>query len=274
MKRFEYEDWDSGRLRVNRQFVSVLRANGLTSFQSLMEFQGGSIAKNVRPDRVTTRFVLTDQCGREQAFYIKRHDPPSWKEYVKPLLRLTWPIIGARNEWNAIIRFHQAGIRTMTPVAFGQHAAHSFVVTQAIEGCRKLSDWAGEHLSAPPRSFNRQTRELIDSVADVTRWMHNVGLHHQDFYLCHLLVPETNGRRDVIVIDLGRARFQRRLSRRWIVKDLAQLNYSAPRCSRSERCRFLRSYLGRRFRVKDRRLIRKILRKSQRIARHSEKNRL
>ena len=37
-----------------------------------------------------------------------------------------------------------------------------------------------------------------------------------------------------------------RLARRWIVKDLAQLNYSASGVSASDRLRFLTAYLGHR----------------------------
>ena len=117
--------------------------------------------------------------------------------------------------------------------------------------------------------------------------MHAAGLHHQDFYLTHLMVPldaicatplpaadrspAPDGLR-IQVLDLGRVRWQRRLSRRWIVKDLAQLDYSAPHFAASERMRFLAAYLGRRVETADRALIRRILRKSRAIARHSKKN--
>ncbi|MGH7201974.1 MAG: lipopolysaccharide kinase InaA family protein, partial [Planctomycetaceae bacterium] len=76
------------------------------------------------------------------------------------------------------------------------------------------------------------------------------------------------------VIDLGRARRRRRLSRRWIVKDLAQLNYSAAGVTRADRLRFVRAYLGRPIREDDRRLLARIGRKTRAIARHSRKNRL
>jgi heptose I phosphotransferase len=76
------------------------------------------------------------------------------------------------------------------------------------------------------------------------------------------------------VIDLGRVGFAENLSRRWILKDLAQLDFSARRLSCADRLRFLRIYLRRPFCPADRRLVRMIDRKSRRIAAHTAKHRL
>ena len=141
MKSLEFEEWDGGRLVVNREFGGILRANGLATFHGLMTHQGGDVAKNVLRERTTTRIALTDTNGGRQAFYLKRHSPAPWKEYVKPLLRLARPMLGARHEWNAILQFHAAGISTMTPVAFGESGGHSFLLTAALDGCTKLSHW-------------------------------------------------------------------------------------------------------------------------------------
>ena len=106
------------------------------------------------------------------------------------------------------------------------------------------------------------------------RRMHGRGAHHQDFYLNHILWCGEPEHLDLRVIDLGRVGFARRLSRRWIVKDLAQLDYSARGLSCTDRLRFLRLYLGRRFTSADRWLVRRIMWKSRQIAAHTEKHRL
>ena len=273
MKRFDFSDWDGGRLRVNLAFAELLAARGLTSFRAFRELPISEVTKNLRSDRVTSRIVLDDG-GRERAFYIKRHGPAPWREYAKALVRLRWPIVGAENEWSAILRFHHVGIPTMTPVVLGRDGRHSFLMTEAIEGCVKLSDWLETHLAevgdadrSPP-----ETRELIAAVARVARTMHRAGMHHQDFYAGHLLTPAD--RPEVHVIDLGRVRTQCRLSRHWIVKDLAQLHYSTRSLSRGDRIRFLRAYLGRPLRNADRQLIRQVESKAAAIARHSKKNSL
>ncbi|GAB4158509.1 MAG: lipopolysaccharide core heptose(I) kinase RfaP [Planctomycetaceae bacterium] len=273
MKSFEFEQWDRGRFTVNAEFADLFRAHQLDTFNALMNYSDGEVAKALLRERVTTRFSLQNHEGVETMFYIKRHRRPPWKEYLKPLLRFTWPILGAENEWNAILGFHQAGINTMIPVALGKQAGESFLVTQAIENCEKLSDWMESRLK-PDRRDDTETARIVEELADITRRMHSAGLHHQDYYLTHFLLPHDSHQRGIHVIDLGRARRLAGLSRRWIVKDLAQLNYSAHLFNDDDRERFLKTYFGRPLTRSDQRLLKTVLRKTERIARHSRKNRL
>ncbi|WP_157605352.1 lipopolysaccharide core heptose(I) kinase RfaP [Schlesneria paludicola] len=280
MSDSQLKTWDNGRLTVSQNFTTLLREHGWTSFDSVWtQTADAAVAKNVRTDRVTLRFTLND-AGTERAFYIKRHGRSSWKEYIKPLLRLTWPILGARNEWRAILDFQNAGIPTMTPVALGESGANSFLITEAIENCIKLSELGksavGIAESVPidgSQANEKSRRRLIRHVAEIARKMHDAGLHHQDFYLGHLLLSPAD--ESLFVIDLGRVRKQSPLSMRWIVKDLAQLSFSATQVtSATEQLRFLRDYFGRPLTRLDKRLIQRIQSKTGRIARHSRKNRL
>jgi len=271
LNHFELETWDSGKVTVNRAFADLLRRHDWVTFDSIWAHTAGAaIAKKLRTDRITLRFTLEEN-GVERAFYIKRHVRSSWKEYVKPLLRLTWPILGARNEWRAILDFHDVGIPTMTPVALGESGANSFLITEAIENCTKLSELNSEKNMRDSSSLKVRSH-LIRDVARIARKMHGAGLHHQDFYLGHLMRSQSHS--DLIyIIDLGRVQKHARLSHRWIVKDLAQLDFSAS-ATPVERLRFLREYLGRRLTSEDRRLVADIQAKAAAIARHSRKNRL
>lgn len=283
LNRFELNHWDGGKLVVNQTFSNLLRRHHWTTFAVIWSRTAeAAIAKKLRTDRVTLRFTL-DDAGRERAFYIKRHGPSSLKEYIKPLLSLRWPILGAKNEWNALLNFHEAGLPTMTPVAMGQDGSDSFLITEALENCTKLSElempsFEATHAAAGVvRGPHR--RSLVTGIARMTQRMHEAGLHHQDYYLGHLLLPNPAAKGEsppdrIYVIDLGRVRKQRPLSKRWIVKDLAQLNYSAQDSSATERIRFLREYLGRRISPADKRLIASIAAKTSAIARHSRKNSL
>ncbi|MFQ5733409.1 MAG: lipopolysaccharide kinase InaA family protein [Planctomycetaceae bacterium] len=280
MKTFAFEKWDDGRLTVNAEHTRMLRAAGLVSFDDFMNNDEGEVAKDLLAERTTMRLSLPGPDGQESDYYLKRHRDVPWREYVKPWFRFTRPIIGARNEWNAILEFHRANIPTMVPVAFGEGDHDSFLLTEGIPYCRKLSDWmqlrfdSTHSLSGTRAPDDLELLAVVDEIASLARRMHRNGLHHQDFYLTHLLLPVDDRRRGVHVIDLGRARKRRRLSRRWIVKDLAQLNYSAPLFPVWARDRFLERYLNRPLRKSDRRLIERIKRKTARIARHSAKHRL
>jgi heptose I phosphotransferase len=272
VKSFAFDGWDGGRLTVNREFAPLLQQHALTTFDAIANFAGGSVAKNVLRERTTTRLDLADADGTPRTLYLKRHLRPGAWELVKPLLRLTRPIVGARNEWEAILRFHASGITTMVPVALGESGSRSFLVTEGIAGCEKLTAWMQAHRHSLCNGQLAALRDIVAGVADVARTMHAAGLHHQDFYLTHLMVPERGPTTPIHVLDLGRVRFQPRLARRWIVKDLAQLNFSAAGVSASDRLRFLRRYLGHRPTRNDRALVTRIVRKSRAIARHTQKN--
>lgn len=274
MKNFALETWDNGRLTYNVDFAETLRAAGLTTFNSIMQYRGGSIAKNVLQERTTTRIELATANDTAQAFFLKRHGPSPLKEHIKPWLRLQRPILGARNEWNAILAFHDVGIPTMTPVALGESGQHSFLLTESIEDCHKLSNWMEENAWTYDPDGAKRKQSVLRRIAETARRMHGAGLHHQDFYLTHLLVPADDPARELFVIDLGRVRKRRKLGKRWIIKDLAQLNYSTPHVSADERRRFLETYLARPIEESDRPLIERIERKTQAIARHSQKNQL
>jgi tRNA A-37 threonylcarbamoyl transferase component Bud32 len=281
VKSFAFDDWDGGRLTVNREFAPLLARHELTTFVAIANYSGGQVAKNVLRERNTTRLELVDAGGATCTLYLKRHQRPRVTELIKPLFRLTRPIVGARNEWEAILRFHEIGIATMVPVALGEADGRSFLMTQGIEDCQKLTAWMESHRHSPRNSLRNgdpgncelaALRNIVTDLADVARRMHAAGMHHQDFYLTHLMVPQSGRTGAIHVLDLGRARFQPRLARRWIVKDLGQLNYSADGVSASDRLRFFKRYLGRNFISEDRALARRILSKSRAIARHSRKN--
>ena len=76
------------------------------------------------------------------------------------------------------------------------------------------------------------------------------------------------GEFDVRLIDLQRVQHRRWFRRRWIVKDLAQLSYSAPhdRLRPRDKVAFWRYYLGvHKLRPCDKRLIREVARKQRRM---------
>lgn len=272
MKNLAFDTWDDGRLVINTDFAEFFRQHRLTTCEAIWQFsQQAEPAKVLRTDRVTLRFSLPEADGASRTFYIKRHGRSSWKEYVKPWLQGQKPLLGAQHEWEALIAFHQHGLPTMTAVACGRMGDRSFLITAALENCDKLS--AVFPLTVCDESVRRR---LIRQTADIARDMHAARLHHQDFYLGHLLQerrPSPHDETRMYLIDLGRVRpLGPFFARRWIVKDLAQLNFSAKSARRTDRLRFLQRYLNRRLTKADRGLIRSILGKTAKIARHSAKN--
>lgn len=269
MNEIRVLQWDEGRLQVNAEFAEWLRALGLTTAAAFWELGDGEVYRRVG-ERVTSRLELT-VAGATRSVYLKRHGRLPWRERLKSWSRLQTPVWGARPEWTAILEFHRLGLPTMTPIAMGERDGRSFLLTDALQDCARLDHWLAD--SAPAAQNGGVRRRVLEALAAFARRLHASGWHHQDFYLCHVLWPSGAPPERLHVIDLGRVqRHGGWLGRRWIVKDLAQLHYSAQAATRAECCRFLRSYLGRPLRAGDKSLVRCILRKSARIARHSQKN--
>lgn len=261
MKNFAFDRWDHGRLLVNHDYAALFRTARWTTFEAVWAATSqAAVAKDAGTERVTCRFELSTPEG-PRAFYIKRHWPPTFYESIKPLLHGRLPCHGAKVEWDGLLAFHRAGLATMLPVALGQGGSESFLITAELQGCTKLSECPAD-----------EQTEWVVPVAEVASRMHRAGLHHQDFYLGHLLRPDDH-EGPVHVIDLGRVqKHSPWFARRWIVKDLAQLNYSAKNARATDRLRFWKAYNGRPLTDSDKPLIRSILNKTARIARHSRRN--
>jgi hypothetical protein len=90
--------------------------------------------------------------------------------------------------------------------------------------------------------------------------------------LAHVF-QDTQGR--LFLIDLARAFRPLILKKRFWIKDLAQIYYSMPadHFSRSDRLRFYFRYMGlQTLRKRDKQVIRRIVAKAQRMARHNVKH--
>ncbi len=182
--------------------------------------------------RKTLRFELN---GR--GYFAKIHRGVGWREIVKNLLLFRLPVLGATNEWLALRRLTQLGVETMTPVAFGVRGAnpanqHSFIVTEELDQTESLEDYCRDwNVKRPPFALKKA---LIDRVAWMSRQMHEHGINHRDYYICHFLLDVSGGWDKVdpqdfrlSMIDLHRAQMREATPRRWLVKDIGGLYFSA-----------------------------------------------
>ncbi len=285
--------WDEGRLIVKALHAPLWEAHGLKTFDELMSLPGLKAAKATRSDRVTFRFELMDAQGQHHVYYLKWHGRSPWKDWLKPWLQGKRPILGAHNEWQAMSQFEQAGIPSMAPVAFGRKGVETLVVIEGLEGYVKLSELI-EKIDL--QRDQKKLHEFLNHLASQTAKMHNAGLHHQDYYLGHLMVKEADwlvwisgetetgsARAEVTavecpvlvhVIDLGRAQRQFPLKRRWIIKDLSQLNYSSRDLPSSLRMRFFKQYCHQLEFSQGRGLLSGVISKTLRIGRHTRKHRI
>ncbi|MDR3087915.1 MAG: lipopolysaccharide core heptose(I) kinase RfaP [Azoarcus sp.] len=190
-----------------------------------------------------------DGCG----YFVKIHRGVGWGEIFKNLFNLRPPILGARNEWQAIERLTELGVDTMRMFAFGERGInparqHSFIVTGELAPTVSLEDYCAEWPRTPPALALK--RALIKRVAEMARRMHEGGVNHRDFYICHFLLhtdpPPTSAALRLSLIDLHRAQIREHLPARWRRKDLAGLYFSTLEIglTRRDLLRFIRVYFN------------------------------
>jgi len=268
-------------LIINRKFLDLFAYLGLNHFDSIWDYQGGEIIK-----RIKTRSVIRIEFqnhDEKKCFYLKRHN----MEYVG-LQRLLspffpkWILSQGRKEFENICDFRKCNLPTVVPLAAGEKFVHlfwvqSFVITENFAPFISLEQMFRDHpefLIGP--EGNSKKRTLIKEIALLARRMHQNGFNHRDFNATHILIYYEKGSEipKLALFDLQRVDRKRFLRFRWIIKSIAELNYTMPDKIFSERDRlylFL-SYRGKtELHAWDHLQWLWIKRKTTRIKRHTEK---
>lgn len=249
----------------------------LTDIDAVFAYEGGHdlVKKNIASYRTRLRFEVGNP---NRVLFLKRYDQPPVKTQL-----INW-LNGRRRqscgmmEWNPIEELQRNGIGAPRVVAHGQSWAglfekRSFLVTEKIPDAQSLGDRLPNCFYLEDSSHSRhQRRRFIRRLAEFVKRFHGLGFRHRDLYLAHIF-QDTADR--LFLIDLARAFHPWILKKRFLIKDLAQIYYSmsADHFSRSDRLRFYFRYLDlRTLRKRDKALIRKIVAKANRMARHNVKH--
>ena len=207
-------------------------------FSQLMALQGTVYREQDR--RRTQRIVLG-----KKSYFIKQYTGLPGYEVIKNILQLRLPILSAKQEWQALQILAQHHIPAPKVLAYGIRRAYtpwqeSFVLMEDLVDMVSLETLC--HHTIPLRT----KRLLLRSLAELAAKLHQQGLNHRDFYLCHCFVdPMTLDHRPVLyLIDLHRAAKRQAVPKRWLIKDLAGLYFSAQTTHLTQRdyYRFIQLY--------------------------------
>jgi hypothetical protein len=236
---------------------------------------GGEPLRTLRavPGRRTVEFRLA---GRRCVHKAYRGDEP--RDWWYERLRGRTPSSPAAREHRTLCELAALGLPV--PRALGrqdQDAPPRFWPPRPGRGAQS-EVWFEfvEHRGSADRELagapGAERRRLLAALGELVVRFHRAGYYHRDLYLGHLLVGPAG---ELFLIDLGRARRERRPRLRWWVKDLAALDASAPaQVSRRERLRFFAAWCrglcdprlaARRAR---RRCLRRIASKAERLIAH------
>ena len=251
---------------IDEDVRELFAEQGLDSFEAFMALEGEPVCH--KRGRSVCRFRAG---GR--LFYLKKNFLDR-TELLKGLWRLQFLRREADHEWRRIEQVGLSGIPVVTPVARGSQTwknieIASFLVTEALYGAIALDEILQDDFF---RMEFGERNILSHKLAALIRRFHDQGFNHQDLYLNHIFM---DSERRFYLLDLQRVELKSPLHDYRVIKDLAQLNYSAKstwRLSSGRRLRFLLSYLGiGRLDQRARQMLLRIVAKTARIARHDVK---
>jgi serine/threonine protein kinase len=195
--------------------------------------------------------------GRVRRVIFKRFRASRWTD---PMTHC-WRATPALRSWINGHVFLDRGLPTARPLAVlqwrhGGFVFDSYLLTEKLDGAMDLRTYVDQL----PRARSAQHRNLIESVAGLIRGLHDRGLSHRDLKAANVLIVTEPGDRQaapelalpfrqfprLYLIDLVGVERRGKLRRARKVQNLARLHVSFhhhPRVTRSDKLRFLRSYL-------------------------------
>lgn len=176
----------------------------LESFDDFFQYRGGeTIGKNNKRDVVTFKLSSGSQ-GKQ--FFMKRFFRPHFKDMLFTLRNFGQRCSQARCEWENTKLLFGGGIRTYSPVCYGEQIkwgleSKSFIVTEKLEG-QSLTGFVQQNW----QQLDRQQKEkIIADLAKFIRRIHDSKFSLPDLYVWHIFLTEKPaGGWDFAVIDLHR----------------------------------------------------------------------
>lgn len=228
---------ESEKIIFNQQYENLVKENGFKSLSDFMFFSRENSYRDV-PGRLTVGIDLKMN-GEPQRVYLKRH-------WTIKKSKSTSPHKEALSEWDNINALSQAKINVPDAMAVGYGSINGhtvgFIMMKEVPG-KPADDFIKEDL-IPAKSFKKR-KSFTEDLALFASEFHELGYNHRDFYLCHTFVDSSGPNNKLNLIDLQRVQKRTVFRRRWLVKDLAQMAYSALKISsRTDRLRFYLKYAG------------------------------
>jgi len=266
---------------VDPDYESALSNAGLNSVDAVFSFNAATnLGKdNLARFRSRVQFEIeTPGSHQPTTAFLKRYDRPPIIVQLKNWLCARERKSCGLLEVASARRLNAFGIHTPRTICCGEQwgrvlEKRSFSITEKISNAEALERKLPDCFKKPvEEKYIKPRRDFIARLADFVKKFHATDYRHRDLYLAHIFC---NDEGQFYLIDLARAFRPVFLRRRFQIKDIAQLHYSAPGrdFSKTDRLRFYLKYAGRRnIAREDKVFIRKVLRKAKRMARHDRKH--
>jgi hypothetical protein len=266
---------------IDPDYKTAFASLGLTSTDEVFSFNA---AKNLTKNNLA-RFrsrlqfeIKSPVSGQPTTVFLKRYDLPPILVQLKNWLSARSRKSCSFFEFASADELAAVGINTPNTIAYGEQwgtlfERRSFIITEKIPDAKSLERELPDCFNGPPTTENLKVRRnFIARLAGFIKKFHETNYRHRDLYFSHIFCSDEG---EFYLIDLARAFRPIVLRRRFQIKDIAQIHYSAPAkyFSNTDRLRFYLGYTGRdRLTSEDKNFIRKVINKARRMARHDIKH--
>jgi len=209
------------------------------------EADGGGPFTRV-PSSDYTRVFRYHVCsnGVSSAFYLKRYLYHSALDFVKHSPRSS----RARRAFDASLMLQENGFDSPAVIGLlerrrGPFVTDNMLVTREVQNAAPITQLLKDIRNRSDRDTLVRKRDLIRAFAGTVGRMHAKGIFHGDLRLGNVLVVKEHENWRFYFIDNERTEKFRSLPPRLRLKNLVQVNMFFHGISKTDRLRFLRSYL-------------------------------
>ena len=164
--------------------------------------------------------------GNQQSFYIKQYTTRNTIDAVKSLFLVS----KAQREWNKSHLLLRNNLLTAEPVAVGEKRRFGilkecFIISKAIPHSTSVKDLLFDIQQSSTNSVLSKKNSLIKNLISYVKTMHEYGIVHGELHAENILV-DPNNVTAFYLLDLGRAKFTRKIPLSWRIRELSRLIYS------------------------------------------------
>lgn len=262
----------SRSLFVDPDYEEAFRELGLTSIDAVFSFAAAKNLAKANLARHRARMKFEIESPRTTVF-LKRYDRPPISAQLRSWTAAHRRMSCGLFEVKAVNKLAAAGIKTPKILFYGEQwgiffEKRSFIAAEGITDAESLERKLPDYFGGPASAENlRLRRDFIARLADFVKRFHETDYRHRDLYLSHIFYSDSGS---FYLIDLARAFKPIVLRRRFRIKDIAQLYYSAPaECfSKTDRLRFYLEYARQnKLTAKNKVFVRRVVNKAKRMAR-------
>ena len=225
------------------EYLALLNQHQLASFGQLWDFKGEWFEppNRERGGWSGVNYVeLTVESGEKRGVYLKRQ-----QNFMRRSLR--HPIAGEptfMREFTILQHLAKHQVNAPKVVFFAAQAKQAILITEALVGYVDLDTW----LEQNPNANIARKKNLIRSIANTVKNLHEAGVQHRSLYPKHLFVKEIksikeNNGFEVAIIDFEKSRITPLITRLKL-SDLITLSRRLPQISRTQKLTFFKQYLG------------------------------